>query len=217
MGGQEGDVSGTAFVRFRGPVSIHVGARELVCPADRLSLSGIQLYSPVHESAGSFMRLSFELDQLGPLEVDGYLISSVRVKDHHRWHVQFHNVHEQIAGKLVQWADLRATPAEPHQALERRKPDLRRKRPTRETQRMPTVAPAREGAGPGAPPRAGAAATTFAVHAEPAWSAQRAGSETETSPALPAVVLPDEPPRVGVPRPQREEPAFFESDTTPVG
>lgn len=210
-------MSGTAFVRFRGPVSITVGARQLVCPADRLSLSGIQLYSPVHESAGSFMRLSFELEPLGTLEVDGYLISSVKVKGHHRWHVQFHNVHEHIAGKLVKWADLRAAPAAPHEVVKRRKPDLRRKRPTRETKKMPTVAPAPGGVGPEVPPRDGAAATTFAVRAEPAWSEQRAGSEVETSPALPVVALPDEPPRVGVPRPQREEPVFFESDTTPVG
>ncbi len=122
---------------------------------------------------------------------------------------------EQIAGKLVKWADLRATPAAPHEVVERRKPDLRRKRPTRETKKMPTVAPAREGAGPEAPPRA--ASTMFAMRAEPAWNEQSAGSEAETSPALPVVVLPDEPPRVGVPRPQREEPTFFESDTTPVG
>jgi hypothetical protein len=183
-------VSGTAFVRFRGQISIHVGARQLVCPADRLSLSGIQLYSPIHESAGSFMRLGFELDRVGPLEVDGYLVSSVKVKGHFRWHVQFHNVHEQIASKLVQWAEVRTTPARPHKAVEGA-PDGER----RDTRKLPTMAPPR---------------------VEPAWIEQSGTSEAETAPSLPAVVLPDDSPRVGVPRPAREEPAFLESDTTPV-
>jgi len=46
----------------------------------------------------------------------------------------------------------------------------------------------------------------------------RAGSNDDTAPSLPIVVLPDDDPlRVGVPRPPRKEPEFFESDTTPVG
>jgi len=183
-------MSGTNNGQFREKVTVHVGDRRLVCPADRLSVTGIRLYSPVREEAGRFMRLSFTLDRVGLLVVDGYLISAVKVRDHYIWNVQFHNVHARIAEKLVCWAEGGHAPvSRPGEAAPDGPTAPAAIQQKRTTQKLPTVA------------------------REPVWrQEQRASSEAETEPSLPAVLM-SPGPRPGEDR----EPVFFESDTTPVG
>jgi hypothetical protein len=152
-------------------------------------VTGIQLYSPVHEESGRFMRLTFILERVGLIVVDGYLVSSVKVKvqssDHYIWNVQFHSVPASIADKLVDWAEGRIAA----QAAR-----IRRKT----TRDLPTVAPPRE----------------ERVRAWRGPGAERRESPTRpVAPAVPAVARGKRPSR---PQQPVEEPSHFDSDTTPV-
>jgi PilZ domain len=185
-------------VPFKVKTIAYMGHRQLVCVGLSLSCEGMQIYAPVQEKLGQYIRLVFSLGQDQWLDVDALLISQTRRKEHYLWGLSFINVSVQAGQQLAAFVERGKAP-----------PDRRQQRSG--TSRYRVVRRVEERSGP-----------------IPERDQRHVGYRTGTEPAVRARQAPAAPPRqsgrqqdVPLPEPAFDAPAaedrsFDDEESTPL-